>query len=546
MLKLDELPVGRPSHGANGNGNGHDAEGRFSLGLRQRARLYEISRAFSQFVELERLLPVVIAESKALFEVESAAIMLLDAAAGELFVPYIADMAPEIERRFAMVRFPADRGIAGWVLQHGTVELVADVSADPRWYRSVDGQTGMATHSLLCAPLRARRDVIGVLSLRNKLGGVFTADDVELIAGLADSIAIAIDNARRYGDAQRSAARLRDAVDVLQQQIARDSGFDGIIGHSAAMQRVFRLLASAAASPVTVLITGETGTGKELIARAIHYNGPRRSRPFVAVNCGALSETLLESELFGHRKGSFTGALADKKGFLEMADGGSIFLDEVGDMPPSMQVKLLRVLQDGDFTPVGDTTPRQVDVRVISATHRDLSVEIAGGRFREDLYYRLNAFPIGLPPLRERREDIPLLVARLLERTAEKFARAVQTCSPRALELLVNHSWPGNVRELQNELERAVALAPAGAAIEPVDLSERLTKTASPVVALPSSGLPLRQARELFERDFVAQVLAQHGGNASRAAKTLGISRVMLQKKIRLYGLRSRTPEPPH
>jgi Nif-specific regulatory protein len=522
---------------------GGESEALLRLGIRQRARLYEISRAFSELVQLDELLPVVITQTKTLFEVESGAIMLLDQAANELFVPYVADIAPEVEKRFADVRFPADRGIAGAVMQRGEVEVVADVSQDPRWYRSVDGQTGMATRSLLCAPLRTREGIIGVLSLRNKLTGTFTADDVELIAALAESVAIAIDNARRYGDAQRSAERLRAAVDTLQQQVARASRFDEIVGHSPAMQRVFRLLATAVASPITVLITGETGTGKEIIGRAIHYNGPRRTGPFVAVNCGALSETLLESELFGHRKGAFTGALSDKKGLFEVASGGTIFLDEVGDMPPAMQVKLLRVLQDGDVLPVGDTVARRVDVRVISATHRDLAVETAAGRFREDLYYRLNAFPIALPPLRERREDIPLLVARLLERITAKFAKPIERCSPRVLELLSAYSWPGNVRELQNEIERAVALAPAGGTIEAVDLSEHLTKTAAPRIPLPATDLPLRRARELFEREYVGQVLAQHGGNASRAAKVLGISRVMLQKKIRQYGLRSPNAE---
>ncbi len=526
-------------------GNGQDNEALLRLSIRQRARLYEISRAFSELAELDQLLPIVIAQTKALFEVESSAIMLVDPSTNELFVPYIADVAPEVEQRFAAVRFPADRGIAGWVLQHGEVACVADVSRDPRWYRSVDGQTGMTTRSLLCAPLRTRDGVIGVISLRNKLDGGFTADDGELIAGLADNIATAIENARRYGDVQRSAARLRAEVDALQRQVARDSRFDDIIGHSPAMQRVFRFLSSAAASPVTVLVTGETGTGKELIARAIHYNSPRRERPFVAVNCGALSETLLESELFGHRRGAFTGALADKKGLLEVADGGTIFLDEVGDMSPSMQVKLLRVLQEGEVLPVGDTAARRVDVRVISATHRDLAAETAAGRFRDDLYYRLNAFPIALPPLRERRDDIPLLVARLLERTCEKFGKLVQRCSPRALELLAAYAWPGNVRELQNEIERAVALASVGGTIEPADLSERLTQVAAPRVALAATDLPLRRARELFEREYVGQVLAQLGGNATRAAQALGISRVMLHKKIRLYGLRKKAgPEP--
>ena len=521
--------------------NGHEAEGLLALGLRQRARLYEISRAFSELVDLDRLLPVVIGQTKALFAVESSAIMLLDPIAGELFVPYIADIAPEIEQRFASIRIPATHGIAGWVLQHGVVERVADVSRDPRWYGAVDGQTGMATRSVLCAPLRTRDGIIGVVSLRNKLEGGFTDEDVELITAVSESIAVAIDNARRYDAAQRSATRLRDTVDALQRRVVRDRGFAEIVGHSSVMQDVFRLMLSATQSPVTVLITGETGTGKELVARALHDNGPRAQRPFVAVNCGALSEPLLESELFGHRRGAFTGALTDKKGLLEVADGGTIFLDEVGDMPPSMQVKLLRVLQNGEVLSVGETTARNVDVRVISATHRDLTAEIAAGRFRADLYYRLNAFPIAVPPLRERREDIPLLVTQLLERTTQRFNKVVQRCSPRALELLVAHAWPGNVRELQNEIERAVALALAGGTIEPADLSPRLTQGAAPHVAPPEANLPLRRARELFEREYLAHALARHHGNASRAAKALGISRVMLQRKISLYDLRAKS-----
>jgi len=525
---------------SNGNGSAGHSEAFMRLGLRQRARLYEISRTCSELVELDRLRPAVIAKTNALFAVESSAIMLLDAATNELFVPYIADVAPEVEQRFATVRFPADHGIAGWVLQHGTVEAVNDVQKDARWYRSVDGQTGMTTRSLLCAPLRTRDGTIGVIALRNKLRGAFDDEDRELIGTLAETIAVAIDNARRFGDAQRSAERLRDTVDALQQQVARDSRFADIVGHSPAMQAVFRLLASAAASPVTVLISGETGTGKELIARAIHYNSARRAAPFVAVNCGALSETLLQSELFGHRKGAFTGALTDKKGLFEVADGGTMFLDEIGDMPLPMQVKLLRVLQEGEFLPVGETVPRRVDVRVISATHHDLAQDTAAGTFRADLYYRLSAFPIVVPPLRERRDDIPLLIAQLLERTSAKFGRPVHGCSVRTLELLTAYAWPGNVRELQNEIERAVALAPVGNPIEPVDLSERIARASAPRVALPSSDLSLRRARELFEREYVAHVLAQHGGNASRAAKVLGISRVMLQRKIRLYGLREK------
>jgi Nif-specific regulatory protein len=517
-----------------------DEADQLRLSLEERALLYDLGRAINEIVDLDRLLPEVVTRTRSLFRIESSAVMLLDAAGEEFYVPYVADVAPAVERRLAAVRFPADRGIAGWVLRSGEIAHVPDVARDDRWYGDVDGRTGMTTRSLLCAPLRGRDGILGVLSLRNKLQGGFTEDDVRLIGAVADHIGLAIDTARQLGAARGAAERLRGEVEVLQQQLARDAGVADIVGHSAAMRRVFRLVESAAALPVTVLITGETGSGKELIARAIHAGGPRRARPFVAINCGALSDTLLESELFGHRKGAFTGALADKKGLFEVADGGTVFLDEVGDMPPPMQVKLLRALQEGEILPVGDTTPRAVDVRVLSATNRDLSAAVRDGGFRADLFYRLSTFPIAVPPLRERREDIPLLAARLLERTARRFERPLTSLTPAALARLASYSWPGNVRELQNELERAVALAVPGAPIDSGDLSEHVhaAGAAAAPAAVAVGGVTLRRARDLFERDFIARVLSQHGGNASRAARALGISRVMLHKKLRAYGMR--------
>ena len=515
-----------------------DDEARLRLSIEERALLYDLGRAINEIVDLDRLLPEVVSRTRSLFGIESSAVMLHDAARDEFYVPYVADVAPDIERRLAAVRFPADRGIAGWVLRTGQVAHVADVTRDPRWYGEVDGRTGMTTRSLLCAPLRGRTGVLGVLSLRNKRQGDFSADDQRLIAAVADHIGLAIDTARQLGDARGAADRLRDEVEVLQQQLARGTGTDEIIGHSAAMQRVFRLVESAAALPVTVLITGETGAGKELIARAIHAGGARRARPFVAINCGALTDTLLESELFGHRKGAFTGALTDKKGLFEVADGGTVFLDEVGDMPASMQVKLLRALQEGEILPVGETTPRSVDVRVLSATNRDLAAAVRDGGFRADLFYRLSTFPIAVPALRERREDIPFLAARLLERTARRFERPVAQFTAAALARLGAYEWPGNVRELQNEIERAVALVAPGTAIDAGDLSEHVRGNGAPPPPIATAGITLRRARDLFEREFIAQVLSQHGGNASRAARALGISRVMLHKKLRAYGMR--------
>src|SRR5262249_36263518 len=254
------------------------------------------------------------------------------------------------------------------------------------------------------------------------------------------------------------------------------------------------LVESALGSPITVLLQGETGSGKEIIARAVHYHSPRKDKPFVAVNCGAFTETLLESELFGYRKGAFTGANTDKRGLFDAADGGTIFLDEIADTPATMQVKLLRVLERGEFIPVGDTRVHLVDTRVISATNRDLLGEVRAGRFREDLYYRLSAFPIHVPPLRERREDIPALVAHFLKQLTQKWDKRDVTVSPEAVESLIRYPWPGNVRELQHELERALTLAGDTTTLGPEHFSERILSapTASGRVRLSGT---LKRAR---------------------------------------------------
>jgi Nif-specific regulatory protein len=492
----------------------------------------------AELVELAQLLSVVMAKTNELIECESSAVLLLDERTNELFFPYVVDVASDVASRLSRVRFKADQGIAGWVLAHGEVQVIHNVSRDPRWYSQVDGESGGNTRSLLCAPLMTRQRVVGVIELRNKRSGEFTARDVSWIGALAEIIAVAIENAQLFGAANASVARLREEVGVLQRAIARQSRFEDVVGSGPAMERVFSLMESAILSPVTVLLRGETGTGKELIARAIHYHGPRRERPFVAVNCGALTETLLESELFGHRKGSFTGALADRKGLFEIADGGTIFLDEIGDMPLVMQVKLLRTLQEGEILPVGDSTPRRVDVRVISATHRNLEKAVEAERFRPDLYYRLSAFPIEVPALRDRREDLPLLATYLLERTMEKFHKRIAGFDPAALERIVEYSWPGNVRELQNEIERAVALAKPDEPIEPIHLSEKLARRARPVLPPHAKPMSLRQAREWFERRYIVELLEHHGGNVSQTARVLGISRTSLHQRIRQFELR--------
>ncbi len=501
--------------------------------------LYEVSRSLHSLIELDELLPAVVEKTKDLLDAEGCSLILLDETGEELYFPFVSPENTEIAERLRKLRMPADKGIAGAVLQSGTSLVVPDVRADPRFYEGVDEQTGGSTRSILCAPLRTQRGMIGVIECINKRGdGGFTGEELPFLEALAASTAVAIENARLYRSLKDSEAKLRDEVALLERERPVGHRFAGIVGRCPAMERVFRLMESAIASPITGLPQGETGVGQEVEERAIHYEGARRDRPFVAVNCGAFPENLLESELFGYRKGAFTGAVADKRGLFEAADGGTIFLDEIGDTPPLTQVKLLRVLERGEFLPVGATEARRVDTRVVSATNRDLQAEVAAGRFREDLYYRLNAFPIYVPPLRERRDDIPMLVSHLLKELVREWGRGEMAITPEAMEALVRYRWPGNVRELRHELERAVTLAGHQTSLLPSFLSERVAGSQAHAAAAQARGT-LRDARTEFEKQYVALVLERHGGNVSHSAKALGISRVMLQRKMRDYGLRS-------
>ena len=318
---------------------------------------------------------------------------------------------------------------------------------------------------------------------------------------------------------------------ALRRELDRRYSFAEIIGTSSALQAVFRLVEKVAATSTNILIQGESGTGKELIARAIHHNSPRADRPFVAVNCGALPETLLESELFGHTKGAFTGAISNKLGLFRSAEGGTVFLDEVGEITAAMQVRLLRALQEHEVTPVGSSNPVQFDARIICATNRDLEKEVAEGRFREDLFYRLNVIEIHLPPLRERREDIPLLVRHFITRTAREQQQLEKPIDSAAMSALINHSWPGNVRELQNAIERAFTLS--GEQIDLESLPPRVRDAASHITMRDPDGL--RPTLEEIERRYIFETLASVNQDKARAANILGIDLSTLYRKLKRY-----------
>jgi len=387
--------------------------------------------------------------------------------------------------------------------------------------------------SVICLPIRRQDERLGLIYLDNrKATGVFTPETARLIESFADLISLAAANAieRR---------RLAAGIEELGRKLRSEQRFDAILGHDPKLLAVLERVAQVADSDVPVLIAGESGTGKELIARALHFGSRRRERPFVAINCGALPETLLDSELFGHVRGAFTGAVADRAGWFERAQGGTILLDEAGEMPPSLQVKLLRVLENREVARVGSTTVKRTDARVVAATHRDLGALAREGKFREDLLYRLNVVEIEMPPLRERPADLPLLARTFLDRANEKHGRD-RRFSPRAERLLQAYGYPGNIRELQNAIERAVLIA-RGSEIGVEDLPEAMRAAAARGDSGPEAGSSFRAAKqrliEQFERCWIESALSTAKGNISEAARASGLDYKNFYAKMARYGI---------
>lgn len=401
------------------------------------------------------------------------------------------------------------------VMETGEPIICFDALADDRFQGAQSIQI-QRIQSIAAVPLTIKTRPIGAIyldSVQRRAG--FKPESLPFITAFAHQAAIAIENAQLY-------AALREENRLLKKQIQQAQSFKEIVGRSLAMKQVFELMESVVDSDVTVLISGESGTGKELVARALHYNGPRKDKPFIALFCGALPENLLESELFGHKKGAFTGAISDKKGLFEAADGGSFFLDEIGDLSPKIQTELLRVIQEGEIKRVGENQVRYVNVRIIAATNKNLEELVQAGLFREDLYYRLNVIKIELPPLRKREGDIPLLANYFLTKHAAKTRKQVQGISPEAMKRLMSYHWPGNVRELENTIERALLLT-KDIFIQPENLQ----------LPEPEIKLPEKMSLKDFERQIVQKTLAENDNNISRTAEQLGVSRRWLHYRIK-------------
>ncbi len=402
--------------------------------------------------------------------------------------------------------------IVAKVLRTEQPVIVSDACKDAE-FQNAQSVMYLRLSSVMCVPLRERGQLLGALYVGSSdVKRLFRSADLEVLTVIAAQAGLLLRNANLLAELRRDNQRLGVELEQMRSVAIASVGIG--LGASPVMQEVMRTVGKVAQSDVSVLITGETGTGKELVAQEIHRRSPRAKGPFVAINCGAIPEQLLESELFGHVRGAFTGAVANKPGRLQAAQGGTIFLDEIGEMPMPLQVKLLRVLQERVILRVGDNKPEPVDVRVLSATHRDLSTEIRSGRFREDLYYRLNVVQVQLPPLRDRGDDVLLLARSFLRRFADELKLPQRTLSPMAELAIRRFGWPGNVRQLENHIKKALVMADREV-LEPEDLG-LMTQQATEIV-------PLADAKERYARQYVLDTLALCGGNRSKAAQALGV-----------------------
>jgi formate hydrogenlyase transcriptional activator len=404
-----------------------------------------------------------------------------------------------------------------------------DLFAKEGWYQHEFGLAAAGIRAYASIPMIVREKMIGKAAFSRITPMAFTDGDLAILRDISRALAVAVANALANEEIRKLRDQLEQENIILREQLVRVQKFDEIVGDSPPIRRVLESVEQVAATDATVLITGETGTGKELIARAIHRLSPRARGPLVKFNCAAIPHTLLASELFGHERGAFTGAVARRKGRFEQANGGTLFLDEVGELPPEMQVMLLRVLQEREFERLGGGETVRVDVRIVTATNRDLAEDVRAGRFRSDLYYRLNVFPVHLPPLRERAEDVPLLTSHFAAKHGERFGRAISRIDRRAMNLLASYHWPGNVRELENVIERAVILSRNGALRVEPDVLPGATVVGG-----------VNERLQTQEREAIESALRSSRGRISGpngAAKALGLAPSTLEFRIKRLGI---------
>lgn len=474
----------------------------------------------SNYTDVKSLLTRILESATRLTNGEASSLLLVNPENNKLYFEIALGSKGHEIKKFSL---NMGEGIAGWVAQNNRSLIVNDVDSDSRFFSDISKSVGFPTYSIIAVPMRIKDKCVGVIELINKVDGkLFDDEDLQWLEVFATQAAIAIQNARSY-------QKIREEVYLLQDQIQEGRGYHTFIGKSPVIREKLDIARRIAATDSSVLIMGESGVGKELFAEQIHLNSLRKDAPFIRVNCAALPEHLLESELFGHIKGAFTDATVDRRGRFELADGGTIFLDEIGDLPLNLQAKLLRVIQHKIFEKVGSSEPLKVDVRILAATNKNMEKALEEGKFRRDLYYRLNVLPFYIPPLRERPEDIPVLAEFFLKKINRDTKKQITAFSSEAMEALLIYPWPGNVRELENVIERAVVICP-GNTIKNQDL----------VLNAPSStnkddyeGRTLKEAINLFKKHYISRTLENLGWKQTETAKVLGIQRTYLSRLIK-------------
>jgi Nif-specific regulatory protein len=519
--------------------------------------LFDIARTLDKYVELRAALGPVLSILELRAGLKYGMITLLNRVTGLLKIEEAYGLSAEEKERGV---YRLGEGLVGRVFETGTAVSVPDLSAEPRFLnraknRRREDMTGM---SYCCVPIRALEGIIGTLSAERRLpdpcpdgAESLMARDLSLLekvaAIISDSTKLReriMEERYRQNGARADTGGRQDGTAAGAEpgcfRLGRIDPDSVIIGTSSAVRDMYALVSQVAPTDANVLITGESGTGKELVAAEIFRLSKRNDKPFLKVNCAALPESVIESELFGHEKGAFTGAISRRKGRFEMADTGTIFLDEIGELPPQIQVKLLRVLQERDFERVGGAQTIKVDVRIIAASNRNLEEDVKAGRFREDLFYRLNVFMIHLPPLRERKSDVMLLADHFTEKYAEKNGKLIKRISSLAIELLTNYHWPGNIRELENCIERAVILS-NDMVIHSYNLPPSLQSAASSDTKLTTT---LDAALSRLEKEMIIEALKNSAGNMSAAARLLGITERQMGLRVRHYGINRRLFRP--
>ena len=479
----------------------------------------------SNYSDINALLAHILESAMRLVDGEASSLLLVDSSRKNL--RFEVALGPKgIEAKKIIVKM--DEGIAGWVVNNNHSLIVNDVAHDPRFSPVVQQSTGYKTQNMLAVPMRVKDECIGVIEILNKgADREFCLADLEVLEILANQAAIAYQNASFL---QRS----RDEIVVLQDQITTDRGYHTMIARSPVILEKLDIVERVAKSDSSVLILGESGVGKELFAEKLHLQSDRANFPFVRVNCAALPEGLLESELFGHVKGAFTDAICDRKGRFEIADKGTIFLDEIGDLPLSLQAKLQRVIQNKSFEKVGSSETKFVDVRIIAATNRDIEKLVAEQKFRSDLYYRLNVLPLYIPPLRQRIEDIPELADFFLKKFRREVKKEFLGFSEGAMTAILSYSWPGNIRELENTVERACVIG------KPPYIKEEylLLNIRSMPVNNTDTDKSLKSVLNLFKKHYIQKVLEENNGNQTAAAAVLDIQRTYLSRLIKELGIK--------